>query len=131
MEDILKKAHELGELIADSEALKRYQEQELSFISDESAQAAVEKYDRDSKALAEEMRQGGGMTPEKLEGYRAKMNENMAELTKNATAREYLEAKSAFNQLINQVNEIIAYHIRGEEEGGGCSGNCSGCSGCH
>ncbi len=131
MEEILKKAHELGALIAESEELKRYQEQELSFLSDESAQAAVVTYDEQSKALAEEMRQGGGMTPEKLEGYRARMSENMAELSKNATAREYLEAKSEFNRLISQVNEIIAYHVRGEEQGGGCSGNCSGCSGCH
>ncbi len=88
------------------------------------------KYDEKSKALAEEMR-SGGMTPEKLESFRNRMNENMQELTKNATAKEYLEAKSAFNKLINQVNEIIGYHIRGEEEGGGCGGNCSSCSGCH
>ncbi len=130
MEEILRKAHELGELIADSEELKRCQEQEISFAGDESAQAAVALYDEKSKALAEEMR-SGSMTPEKLESFRARMNENMQELTKNATAREYLEAKSAFNKLINQVNEIIGYHIRGEEESGGCGGNCSGCSGCH
>ena len=130
MQNILDKAHELGKLIAESEELKRCQEQELSFASDESAQAAVAEYDQKSKALAEEMRQGG-MTPEKLETFRSRMNENMKELTKNATAKEYLEAKSAFNQLINQVNEIIGYHIRGEEAGSSCSGNCSGCSGCH
>jgi len=83
-----------------------------------------------SRALSEEMRQGG-MTPEKLNGFREKMNEIMAELTKNATAREFLEAQSAFNKVISGVNEVLAYHIRGEEEAGGCSGNCSGCSGCH
>ncbi len=129
MEEILKKAHELGELIAESHVLKRCQEQELTFASDEAAQNAVSAYDEKSKALAEEMR-SGSMTPEKLEAFRNRMNENMQELTKNATAREYLEAKSEFNKLITQVNEIIGYHIRGEEAGG-CSGNCSGCSGCH
>ncbi len=130
MEEILKKAHELGELIATSKELIRCQEQEITFANDASAQAAVAEYDQKSKALAEEMR-SGGMTPEKLESFRNRMNENMQELTKNATAKEYLEAKSAFNKLINQVNEIIGYHIRGEEEGGGCGGNCSNCSGCH
>ncbi|MBQ2696440.1 MAG: YlbF family regulator [Clostridia bacterium] len=130
MEEILKKAHELGELIAKSKELIRCQEQEITFANDPDAQTAVSEYDKKSKALAEEMRQGG-MTPEKLESFRSRMNENMKELTKNTTAKNYLEAKSAFNQLINQVNEIIGYHIRGEEESGGCSGNCSGCSGCH
>ena len=130
MEDILQKAHELGELLATSKELARYQEQELSFQSDETAQAAVSEYERKSAELAEEMR-SGSMTPEKLETYRNRMNENMAELTKNATAREYLEAKSAFNRVITQVNEILSYHIRGEEQGGTCSGNCSGCQGCH
>lgn len=130
MEEILRKAHELGELIAKSKELIRCQEQEITFANDAGAQAAVAEYDQKSKELAEEMR-SGGMTPEKLETFRARMNENMQELTKNATAKEYLEAKSAFNKLINQVNEIIGYHIRGEEEGGGCGGNCSGCSGCH
>ncbi len=130
MEEILKKAHELGELIAKSKELIRCQEQEITFANDPGAQAAVAEYDKKSKELAEEMR-SGGMTPEKLESFRTRMNENMKELNQNTIARDYLEAKSAFNKLINQVNEIIGYHIRGEEEGGGCGGNCSSCSGCH
>ncbi len=129
MEEILKKAHELGELLAASEELARYQEMEMAFQSDESAQAAVAEYEKSSAALSEEMR-ASAMTPEKLEGFRQKMNENMAALTKNATAKEYLEAKSAFNKVIVQVNEILGYHLRGEESSG-CGGNCSGCSGCH
>lgn len=129
MEEILQKAHELGELLATSKELARYQEQELAFNSDETAQAAVSLYEQKSAALAEEMRTGA-MTPEKLESFRTKMNENMQELTKNATAKEYLDAKSAFNQVIVQVNEILSYHIRGGESDG-CSGNCSGCNHCH
>lgn len=129
MDDILKKAHELGELLAESAELAAYQEMEMVFQTDEAAQAAIAEYEKSSAALSEEMR-SSAMTPEKLEDFRRRMNENMAELTKNTTAKEYLEAKSAFNQIIMQVNEIIAYHIRGEESGG-CGGNCSGCSGCH
>ncbi len=131
MDEILNKAHELGKLIAESEVLGSFQERELSFLSDEEAQKAVQQYDEKSKQLAEDMH-SASMTPELLESFRTRMNENMAELTQNAIAKEYLEAKSAFNRLITQVNEIIAFHIRGEEaNSGGCSGNCSGCSGCH
>ncbi|MBE7047781.1 MAG: YlbF family regulator [Ruminococcaceae bacterium] len=130
MDEILQKAHELGELLAASTELARYQEQEIAFQTDESAQAAVTEYEKKSTQLAEEMR-SGSMTPEKLDAFRKQMNENMAELTKNATAREYLEAKSAFNRVITQVNEILGYHIRGEEQDGNCSGHCSSCKGCH
>ena len=130
MEDILKKAHELGELLAKSEELLAYQEMEAAFNSDEEAQKAVATSEEKCRALSEEMR-AGGMTPEKLTDFRAKMNEIMQELTANATAREFLEAQSRFNKLISGVNEILSYHIRGEEEAGGCSGNCSSCGGCH
>ncbi|MBE7022556.1 MAG: YlbF family regulator [Ruminococcaceae bacterium] len=131
MEEILQKAHELGELLAAAPELARYQEQEIAFYSDETAQQCLRTYEQKSAALSEEMKQAT-MTPEALEGFRSRMSENMAELTKNATAREYLEAKSAFNRIVTSVNEIIGYHIRGEQaEGGGCGGNCSGCSGCH
>jgi len=45
MEEILKKAHELGELIAKSEELLTYQEMEAAFASDEEAQKAVATYE--------------------------------------------------------------------------------------
>ena len=90
----------------------------------------LKEYEAKSTALSEEMR-GATMTPEALESFRTRMAENMQVLTQNATAREYLEAKSAFNKIITSVNEIIGYHIRGEQAADSCSGNCSGCSGCH
>jgi len=129
MENILEKAHELGKLLAECPELARYQEQEIAFFSDEEAQKLFHEYEEKSAALSAEMKQAT-MTPETLESFRSRMNENMTALMANTTAREYLEAKSAFNQIVTSVNEIIAYHIRGEQEGG-CGGNCSGCSGCH
>ena len=130
MEEILEKAHELGELIAGSRELAEYQAQELAFTADAEAQKALATYEEKSAALAEEMH-SGAMTPERLQGFRDRMNAMMAELTQNPTAKAYLEAKSAFNRIITQINEILGYHIRGGEEAGGCGGNCSGCSGCH
>lgn len=129
MENILKKAHELGELLADSAELAHLQEVEVAFYADEAAQAAYAQYEEKSAALSDEIRKGT-MTRERLEAFRKQMGENVEALTQNAIAKEYLEAKSNFNRMIKQVNEILAYHIRGEEDGG-CGGNCSSCSGCH
>ena len=120
MEEILNKAHELGELIAGSRELAEYQAQEMAFAADAEAQKALSVYEEKSAALAEEMR-SGAMTPERLQGFRDRMNGMMAELTENP----------AFNRIITQINEILGYHINGGEEAGGCGGNCSGCSGCH
>ncbi len=130
MEKILEKTHELGRLIAESKELSNYQSQEIIFAADPEAQKMAQQYEEKSMALAQEM-QSKEMTPENLETFRIRMNEIMAELTQNENAKNYLEAKSAFNNLIMQVNEIIGYHVRGGEEAGGCSGECSCCSGCH
>ncbi len=130
MQEILEKAHELGKLIAASKELTNYQSQEIIFAADPEAQKMLQQYEEKSMALAEEMR-NAAMTPESLETFRSRMNEIIGELSQNQNAKNYMEAKSAFNNVIMQVNEIIGYHIRGGEEAGGCSGECSCCSGCH
>ena len=51
-------------------------------------------------------------------------------LCQNENIKAYLDANSAFSNMINQVNSIIGYFVKGGDEGG-CSGNCSSCGGCH
>ena len=48
----------------------------------------------------------------------------------------YTEAKNELDKLLNFINQIIGGSVNGEnpdeiEEKSACSGNCSGCSGCH
>ncbi len=55
----------------------------------------------------------------------------------NKTVEAYLDAQSAFNEILTKVNSVISYCVQGEEQNmatsssGSCSGNCSGCAGCH
>ena len=76
-----------------------------------------------------------GMTPESLALFQSEMKKSMDKLMANATVREYLEAKSNFNDIVKKVNSIISYCIQGDDQElaaeGGCSGNCSACGGCH
>ena len=76
-----------------------------------------------------------GMTPESLKLFQSEMKKSMDKLMANKTVKEYLEAKSNFNDIIKKVNSIISFCIQGEEQElaseGGCSGNCGSCGGCH
>ena len=41
-------------------------------------------------------------------------------------------ARQTFSELMNQVNHVLEFMITGEvEQGGGCSGTCASCGGCH
>ena len=41
-------------------------------------------------------------------------------------------ARQNFSELMNQVNHVLEFMITGEvEQGGGCTGNCASCGGCH
>ncbi len=134
MKEILDLAQELGQKIADSEETKTFREMEKIFYEDENAQNLMKDYEAERASLtvkAKEME----MTPENLKFFQEEMKKSMDKLMGNKTVREYLEAKSNFNNIITKVNSIISFCIQGEEQNlaseGGCSGNCSSCGGCH
>ncbi len=136
MNEILELAQKLGEKIADSKELKTFKEMQKIYFESESAQKAMKEYE-DTRMKMTVKAQETGMTPESLELFEKEMRSAMEKLTANKTVKEYLEAQSAFNDILTKVNSIIAYFVQGEEQNmaaqssGGCSGNCSSCRGCH
>lgn len=129
MSEILEKARELGTMMAESNELKHFRAMEAVFYSDEEAQKVLNHYQARREEITAKMRETE-MSPEALRSFQEELQGCMAELTANKVVNDYLEAKSAFNKVVTQVNSIISYCIEGEEESG-CGGNCSGCSGCH
>ena len=133
MKEILELAQKLGQAIADSDEVKTFHEMEKIFYSDEEAQNVMNTYEEERAAMTVKAKEGG-MTAENLQLFQTEMKKSMDKLMANATVREYLEAKSNFNDIVKKVNAIISFCIQGEEElaaDGGCSGNCSSCGGCH
>lgn len=134
MNEILELAQKLGQALADSEEIKTFHEMEKIFYGDEEAQRVMETYEAERSAMTVKAKEGG-MTPENLQMFQTEMKKSMDKLMANATVREYLEAKSNFNDIVTKVNSIISFCIQGEDEEmaaqGGCSGNCSSCGGCH
>ncbi len=134
MNEILELAQKLGQAIADCEEIKTFQEMEKIYFADEEAQRVMSEYEAERAAMtvkAKDMQ----MTPDNLQMFQTEMKKSMDKLMANATVREYLEAKSNFNDIMKKVNAIISYCIQGENEEmaaeGGCSGNCGSCGGCH
>ena len=39
-------------------------------------------------------------------------------------------ARADFNQMMENINQILRLIITGETEAGGCSGSCESCGGC-
>lgn len=134
MNEILKMAQSLGEAIADSEEIKVFREMEKIYQEDEEAQRVMQEYE-DSRARMTVKAKETGMTAESLALFQKEMKSSMDKLMANKTVKEYLEAKSNFNEIIKRVNAIISFCIQGEDQElaseGGCSGNCSACGGCH
>ncbi len=128
MNEILEKAKELGQLLAESNELKHFKALETVFYGDEKAQEVLDHYQTRRDEITKKMHESD-MTPEALRGFQEELRSCMALLTENKVVNDYLEAKSKFNQLITQVNSIISFCVEGEQEG--CSGSCSSCSGCH
>jgi len=136
MQEILDLAKKLGEKIAQSDELKTYKEMEKIYSESESAQESMRQYESTRANMAVKA-QEMGMTPESMEFFETEMQKAFEMLVENKTVKEYLDAQSAFNDVLTKVNSILAYFIQGEEQNmaaessGGCSGNCSGCRGCH
>ncbi len=136
MNDILELAQKLGTAIAESNELKTFKEMERIYFESEDAQAAMREYEETRAAMTVKAKETG-MTPESLKLFQKEMQDSMNKLTQNKTVKEYLEAKSAFNDILTKVNSIISYCVQGEEQdmatssSGSCTGNCSSCSACH
>ncbi len=127
--EILEKAKELGKMIAECETCKNMKEAEAAQLSDENAQKMMYEYNLKCEEFSKRAN-NPDITKEEFDKIQMDAQAEFVKLCQNDNIKNYLEANRAFGDLINQVNNIIAYFVKGEEESG-CSGNCSGCHGCH
>lgn len=127
---VYEKARELGELLLETEQAKRLTDARYIFDGDEQAQKALFDYTEYRNNVVNKM-EDGSLKPEQYKEEAKKINEMAKELKNTPIVGDMLKAESEFNSLVNQVMEILKVTINGEEETSGCTGNCSGCSGCH
>ena len=128
-EDILQRAKELGEMIADSDEAKELHTAEELQLADPEAQKLMMEYSVRMEQLSEEA-QKPGLSKEEFDKLQMDAQAEMIRICQNKNIDRYLEANRKFSNLINQVNGIIAHFVRGEDNSG-CGGSCAGCNKCH
>jgi len=130
MNDIIEKARELGKMIADSDEMKALKGAEELQLADPKAQELMMEYANKREEISKKA-SDPNMTKEGFEAIQKEMEDAFKKLMTNENIKRYIEANKQFKTLIEQVNAIIAYFVKGEEQSGSCSGNCSSCGGCN
>ena len=123
---IFEKTRELGEMIQNSEELKKAKAAEAAQAADEDAQTLMREFNLNRMNLARDM-QNGKISREDAVKQNNEAFDKMCE--KNESIRNYVEAKKEFDEVINQVNQILNYYLTGQDPN--CTHNCSTCGGCH
>lgn len=129
MAEIFEKARELGEAIIESKEYKEVKEAELRQEQDEEALALLKEYSDVRSRLAAEI-QKGDVDDSRIAEIREELEQAYEKMTTNDSITAYINAQRTFQAIIEQMNNILSFHITGKMPGG-CSGNCSSCNECH
>ena len=130
MAEIFDKARELGEAIIESKEYQELKKAEAEQENDAEAMKLLQNYSILRSKLAEEI-QKGDPGEERMNAIRAELEEAYEKVTENDHIVAYINAQRMFQAIIDQMNNIISFHITGKMPGG-CSGSCESCGGgCH
>ena len=128
MDEILQKAKELGMLIANSQEFALVKATEEAQLADEEATKLMMEYSNTQDELSKRA-SAPDVTKEEFENIRFEAQKAFEKICQNKNIKAYLDANRTFSAMIEQVNAIIGYFVKGGDSSG-CSGNCSSCGGC-
>lgn len=121
--DILKKAKELGEMIADSPEMERLNLSEEMIQTDEKSNILLNEY----KLLQIEVINvtKDNKDKDEIEKAREKLISKQQELTEYEVTKEFFDSKMEFDAFMKEINDVIIHAITGEEA---CASNdCGSC----
>ena len=127
--NVFEKAHELGLMITESEEFKKVNETREAQSADGEAALVLMNYNRKRDQLIKEASEPG-ISNERMQEIRNDMEKEVDKLNNTKAIADFMEAMQNFNDMMDQINAIVASYINPAEEGG-CSGNCGSCGGCH
>ena len=124
--DIIIKAKELGEGIADSIEMKRLKSSDAALQGDTKAMSLLKEYKQLQMELVKASK--GKNDGETLDGIKEMLLKKQQQLYDYEITNEYLEAKAGFDKFMQNINDVITFSITGEEQ---CAPDkCSSCGGC-
>jgi Uncharacterized conserved protein len=124
--DILIMAKELGEAIADSKEMKDLKVSDTNLQVDEKAMALMNEYKQLQIELVRDSREK--RDNETIDEIKEMLLMKQQQLNDYEITNSYLEAKTAFDKFMKNINDVINYAITGEDQ---CTPDkCGSCSGC-
>lgn len=125
---VLEKARELGELLAESEQLKRLNSTQAALENDERGMALMEDYRLLQVELIKATRENDSEV--KVSDIKDLLMAKQSEIDDYKLTSEYIEAKNDFDELMKNVNDVITFAITGEacspSKCASCGGGCGG-----
>lgn len=129
-------ARKLGAAIQADERYAAYAEAKKANDNDEKLQAQIGEFNILRMSLEREL-SAEDKSEEKIKDYNEKLRTLYSEIMVSETMVKYNEAKTALDELTNDVNMIISMCLNGEDpetcdpHAAGCTGSCATCGGCH
>lgn len=133
--DAIMKARELGKAIQADERYLKYREARELNDGDEILQEKIGSFNLTRQNLQLEMSKSEAeKNSEKIAELNKKMQSEYGEIMGNVNMANFTVAKSALDQMINEINQIISMCCAGEDPDtcspSNCGGSCATCGGC-
>ena len=130
MDNVFEKTRELGEALLESEAYKRMKAAEEKAMHNAQGAEMMALY-LEKRGQIQEMMEQENPDPGAMKRLSDEMDEIQEKLQMIDDIAELTAARSEFNGLIGQINQVLQFIVTGRMEEAGCSGSCDSCSGCH
>ena len=130
MANVFEKTRELGEALLESEAYKRMKAAEEKAMGNAQGAEMMALY-LEKRGQIQEMMELENPDPGAMKRLSDEMDEIQERLQMIDDIAELTAARSEFNGLIGQINQVLQFIVTGRMEEAGCSGSCDSCSGCH
>lgn len=130
MDTVFEMARDLATALLESEAGKKVNDARYIFDCNEDAQKQLFEYSNFRTTLETGI-QNGSLNEEEIDAQVKILDQMGAELNKNEIVADMVKAEDEFNKFVTQVMNVFNATLSGDSNGGGCSGSCSTCGGCH
>lgn len=134
--DIISMAREIGKEIQKDERYLALSIAKQNSDADEELQTLIGEFNLKRMAINNEASKQD-RSEEKLQQLNQELRHCYAQIMQNKNMTAYNEARQELDGLLKRVNAIITLSADGEDPEtadyteSACSGDCSGCSGCH
>lgn len=132
MERIIELAKVLGQALKEEQAFVDLEKAKNEYQSDDTVSQSLREYEIQQMALSYEY-QKETQNEEVINAINNRLSALYDQITGSEAFKKYEEAQKKANDLLQLVDRTIMAEINDEEDDGcgGCSHDCSSCSGCH